>query len=90
MKNIKVTKNPWLLFAPFLALYIIVVLIFHKPGTFGDEGRYLMFANHLIHGFYSPLPPNIDLGNGPGYPLILTPFVALQVPLICITLLNAV
>jgi hypothetical protein len=89
MKKIKITRNPYLLFVPFLVLYIIVVLIFDKPGTRGDEGRYLMFAKHIIEGFYSPPAPNIDLGNGPGYPIVLTPFVALHLPLICITLLNA-
>jgi hypothetical protein len=90
MKNINVTKNPYLLFAPFLILYIIIVLIFHKQGTIGDEGRYLMFAHNLIHGFYSPTGPNIDLGNGPGYPIILKPFVALHLPLIFMRLINAV
>ena len=89
MKKIKISRNPYLLFAPFLVLYIIVVLIFDKPGILGDEGRYLMYAKNIIHGFYSSPAPDIDLENGPGYPIVLAPFAALHLPLICITLLNA-
>ena len=89
MKILK-TKNPFLLFLPFLILYITLVFIFPTSGAAGDENRYLMFANNLIHGFYSPSALNIDLGNSPGYPIILMPFIALHFPLICIALLNAV
>ncbi len=56
---------------------------------FGDEARYLNFAQNLLNGFYSPAYPKIDLINGPGYPIILMPFVLLKLPLISITLLNA-
>jgi hypothetical protein len=54
----------------------------------GDEARYLMFADNLAHGFYSPVN-NINLWNGPGYPFILTPFVLLKLPLLTVKLLNA-
>jgi len=90
MKNIKIIKNPFLLFLPFLILYILIVFIFPTNGTFGDENRYLMFAHNLINGFYSPPPPAIDLGNGPGYSIILIPILKLHLPLICITILNAI
>ena len=69
-----IAKNPYLLFSPFLCFYIIYILIF--PPDFGgntDEMRYLQFAQNLIHGFYSPPVPDIDLTNGPGYPLLLSP-----------------
>jgi hypothetical protein len=56
----------------------------------GDEGGYIMFAQNLLHGFYSPPAPNINLWWGPGYPIFLTPFIAFHLPLICITLMNAV
>ncbi len=82
------TKNPFLLFLPFLILYIVIVFLFPTDGTSGDENRYLMYVNNILHGYYSP-PDTVYLGNGPGYPLLLTPFVALHLPLICITLLNA-
>ena len=48
-----------------------------------------MFAQNLIHGFYSPAPPAIDIGDGPGYPILLIPFLVLGLPLIWVTLINA-
>lgn len=54
-----------------------------------DEGTYFDFANNLIKGYYSPPAPDIDLWCGPGYPLLLVPFLLLGLPLISITLFNA-
>ena len=90
IKNIKINKNPFLLFLPFLVLYVVIILIFAKNVSEGDEARYLMYAQNLSHGFYTFPPPYLDLGNGPGYPMIITSFVALKLPLISIKLLNAV
>jgi hypothetical protein len=42
---------------------------------FGDEWRYVYQADNLLHGFFSPRE-RIFLWNGPGYPLLITPFVA--------------
>lgn len=89
IKNIKNNRNPFLLFSPFLILYIIFILIFTSTENFGDEIRYLTYARNLTKGFYSPPYPYIDLGNGPGYPIILMPFIALKFPLIYIKLFNA-
>jgi len=75
-------------FLPLLLGYLAIVLIFAKVQPVYDELRYLMFADNLIHGYYSPRP-NINLWNGPGYPLVLTPFVLFQIPLIYAKLLNA-
>jgi hypothetical protein len=86
MKN-KVLRNPYLLFFPFLVLLVIYALL-NPTHANGDEHRYLTFAQNLVHGFYSPPPPDINLENGPGYPLILAPFVALHLPVIYLTLLN--
>ncbi len=88
IKNIRITKNPYLLFLPFLILLVIYVFLNPTDGL-GDEHRYLTFAQNLVHGFYSPPAPEINLTNGPGYPIILMPFVALGLPLVCITLMNA-
>jgi hypothetical protein len=41
---------------------------------FGDEWRYLTYADNLLHGFFSP-HDRVFLWNGPGYPLLLAPFV---------------
>jgi len=83
-------RNPYLLFLPFLIVYIIIVLVLHQDQNIGDENRYLMFATNLLNGFYSPPPPCIDLGNGPGYPLFLVPFLAANLPLLALTIANAI
>ncbi|WP_295676512.1 glycosyltransferase family 39 protein [uncultured Mucilaginibacter sp.] len=86
----KLTRNPWFIFLPFLFYYAYVVIINKWPTLYGDEIRYVDFAHNLIHGYYSPSPPHINLWNGPGYPIILVPFIAVHVPVLYITLLNAV
>lgn len=86
----KIINNPYLLFSPFLLLFIFIVFKFHTDAFEGDESRYYQFASNLLNGFYSPPAPDINLWNGPGYPIILIPFVALSMPLITITLLNAI
>lgn len=55
----------------------------------GDEGKYLEYATNILHGYYSRPAPNIYLGVGPGYPLILVPFLFLHIPLIFVALMNA-
>jgi 4-amino-4-deoxy-L-arabinose transferase-like glycosyltransferase len=89
MKMQKIANNPYLLFSPFLVFFAIIVFKFHTDAFEGDESRYYQFAANLLNGFYSPPAPNINLWNGPGYPMVLMPFVALGLPLISITLLNA-
>ncbi|MFH0734508.1 MAG: hypothetical protein V1773_09555 [bacterium] len=54
----------------------------------GDEERYINFAKNLLHGFYSPAAPYINLWNGPGYPIVILPFIAFNIPYIFIALLN--
>lgn len=84
----KIAGSPFLFFLPFLLLYIIIVIFINKNVMEGDEGRYYMYANNLLHGFYSP-KEEVFLWNGPGYPIILMPFVGLKLPLICIKFMNA-
>jgi len=81
-------RNPYLIFSPFLIFFIGYVIYFMTDGVSGDQPRYLMYADNLMHGFYSP--PELDLRNGPGYPIVLIPFVALNLPFIAMTILNAV
>ena len=81
MKNIKILS-------PLLFLYIIVVCLISDNNLTGDEPRYIMFANNLAHGFYSP-KDDINLWNGPGYPIVLLPFIFLKLPLIAAKLTNA-
>lgn len=89
MRKLIIKSNPYLLFFPFLILFIIWVFISPTKGTFGDESRYLWYAHNLINGFYSPPAPDINLSSGPGYPVLLIPFILLKLPLISITLMNA-
>lgn len=81
--------RPALFFLPFLFGYAAIVLLFQKNELTVDEPSYLAFANNLLHGFYSPPPPDFDLWHAPGYPIVLTPFIALQAPLTLLRLLNA-
>ncbi len=92
MKNIiikYINSSPVVIFFPFLILYIGIILTFQVDYFRGDEGRYIDFAKNIINGFYSPPAPNIDLWNGPGYPLFLVPFVWLKTPLLAMKLANA-
>ncbi|NDA62167.1 MAG: hypothetical protein EBX50_08995 [Chitinophagia bacterium] len=84
----KISANPWINFLPFLAIYIIIAGITHQNEMQGDEGRYYMFAQNLAAGFYSPKAA-LNLWNGPGYPLVLVPFVWMNSPLLIPVLLNA-
>jgi hypothetical protein len=90
MKKIKFTKNPYLLFSPFLIVLIGVAIIFKTNGTFCDEGRYLSLAENILHGVRTTPANGITFIDGPGYAILLTPFIALRLPLVCITLMNAV
>jgi 4-amino-4-deoxy-L-arabinose transferase-like glycosyltransferase len=82
-------NRPFLLFLPFLAGYGCFILLFHVDHLIGDEWRYLNYARNLLNGYFSPAYPDIQLVNGPGYPLFLVPFVALKFPLLAIRLVNA-
>lgn len=86
----KILRKPFLAFSPFLVLMILIVIKFYDPSYMGDEEKYLNLSKNLLHGFYSPPAPNIYLGVGPGYPIILLPFLALKMPLVLIAVLNAV
>ena len=86
----KISRNPFFIFLPFLCYYIYVVKVSKWPSLYGDEIRYMYFAKNLLHGFYSPPAPHINLWSGPGYPIILMPFVALNVPDLYITMMNTV
>ena len=84
----KKLKNYSILFLlPLLALYIITAFLVIDNDLGGDQDRYLMYAKNLINGFYAIDGP-LFLWNGPGYPIILTPFVYLNLPLVVLKSLN--
>ncbi|WP_299284902.1 glycosyltransferase family 39 protein [uncultured Mucilaginibacter sp.] len=81
--------NIYLQLAPFLLLYLAICVVLAPHNFVDDEERYIRFARNILHGFYSPPLPNIDLWNGPGYPLVVAPFLLLKLPLMIIRILNA-
>jgi len=89
-KSSTLIRNPYFLFFPFFLLYATFVILNSKSILAGDEIRYLFFAKNLTHGYYWRPADRIGLGNAPGYPIVLLPFVALNIPLIYVKLLNAV
>lgn len=83
-------QSPYFIFLPFLLIYIAFIFLRgNSSAVVFDEGRYIQYAQNLLSGFYSPPFPDIDLWNGPGYPLFLSPFIALDAPLLILRMSNA-
>ena len=79
----------WSLFLFALVVYGAASIFFSTPGVVGDEPRYLDGAAGLLSGqFVAPEDPQII--NGPGYPFLLAPMVALGFSLEAMRLANAV
>ncbi|MFH1371012.1 MAG: hypothetical protein ABII09_06975 [Planctomycetota bacterium] len=84
------TRKAFFKLLPLLVLYFGVFLFFaNRSLDFGDESRYAMYAENLTKGFYAPTD-TLFLWNGPGYPLLLTPFAFFYVPWIYAKMLNPV
>lgn len=84
-------KNPWWLFAPFLGVYLIMIYVLNSATPIilmGDEPRYLQYAQNLLNGYFSP-KGTVDLWSGPGYPLLLAPFLKIGFNTIGLRLINA-
>ena len=75
-------------FIPLFLLYVVIIAIGARDTFWHDEIRYVNFATNLSHGYYSP-PGEINLKNGPGYPIILAPFALLSIPWKFARILNA-
>jgi 4-amino-4-deoxy-L-arabinose transferase-like glycosyltransferase len=81
-------KRPWVRLLPVLALHALVILAFARGPLAGDEKRYVGLARNLLSGFYIE-PGTLKLWSGPGYPLVLVPFLWAGVPALWARLLNA-
>ena len=79
--------KPFVKFSPFLLLYSVLILMFATTDIQGDEGRYIEYAHNLLKGFYTD-HENPHFRNGPGYPMFLAVFLALNIPLIVAKLFN--
>ncbi|MFH1480246.1 MAG: glycosyltransferase family 39 protein [Pseudomonadota bacterium] len=75
-------------FLPLLVFYVIIILIASENAFGGDEKIYVQFALNLSHGYYFQKGP-VYLWCGPGYPLVLLPFVLLNLPWMAAKLINA-
>ncbi len=78
----------WVRFLPLLILYLAVILVASNDMFWGDEGGYVSLAQNFARGYYSS-EGEVNLWWGPGYPIILIPFVLLQLPWMVSRLLNA-
>src|SRR5437763_11589593 len=74
-------RRDLLAFSPLLCLYLALVLPGGPGPPRGDEQDYLALAASLTRGAYSSPGGAADLWWGPGYPLVLSPLVALHAPL---------
>lgn len=75
-------------FLPLLLVYLALVALFSHDELIADEGRHMEYAINLTNGFYSDTE-NPSLRNGPGYPLLILPFVLINAPYIIFKLLNS-
>jgi hypothetical protein len=80
--------RPVTLLLPLLGLYLAVALLASKPHFEGDEGGYVGNASRML-GRQDPTTQDLRLWWGPGYPLVLVPFLALRLPWIAAKCLNA-
>jgi hypothetical protein len=81
-------RTQWVLGGAVLALHVVITLLVDRPDLIWDEGRYLDGAVNLTKGSFVT-PENPDIVNGPGYPLVLAPFLILKVPVLGLRLLNS-
>ncbi|MBS1929152.1 MAG: glycosyltransferase family 39 protein [Chitinophagaceae bacterium] len=82
--------NPYLLFLPFLLIYIAYVLIKREPVLWGDEIRHYDEAVRYASGYFLNPDKPVVISNGPGYPLWITFFLLLHIPLLGLKLINAI
>ena len=84
----KKMKNITVKLLPLLFLFLLMVLLFSSPDFQGDEGGYVAYATRLSQGEIYPLR-DVSLWWGPGYPIVLIPFVLFKLPLLFAKFLNA-
>jgi len=76
-----VPQNPWVVMLPFLGLYISLAATLTDHSVLRrDEVRYWGLATNLTHGHFHNMEGDNFLWSGPGYPAVLAPLVALDVP----------
>jgi 4-amino-4-deoxy-L-arabinose transferase-like glycosyltransferase len=82
-------RRAFIYLLPLFVLYCVVfsVVASNSLNNGLDEIRYATYAENLTKGFYAPADTRL-LWNGPGYPLLLTPFAYFKIPWIYAKMLN--
>ena len=80
--------RPAFFLLPLLGLYLAVVFVASTNAFEGDEGGYVENASRIVH-WQAASAQDHHLWWGPGYSLVLIPFVALHLPWIAAKCLNA-
>ena len=69
------TASQVVIFGSLFLFYCTMSWTGYSPVHSADEARYLMFAQNLSEGYYSPTA-SINIWNGPGYPIVLVTLVS--------------
>lgn len=75
------------IFLLVLPVYLTITIGIHSTELIWDEGRYLQGARELAQGSFEP-DEKRGFVNGPGYPLLLAPFIKYQAPLLVMRMTN--
>jgi hypothetical protein len=73
---------------PLFGLYLAVAILASKPQFEGDESGFVGNAGRMV-GRPDPSTQDLRLWWGPGYPLVLVPFLVFRLPWIAAKCLNA-
>ena len=88
-KNHILTSKPAIYLWPILAIYLCIVAKFAANEPLGDGIRFWAYARNLLKGTYAT--PEVGmLHMGPGYPMLLSIFRGLDIPIIFAISLNAI
>ena len=76
---------------PALAFYLLLaVVLTDHTALVRDEVRYWGLAENLLNGHFHDKSGDNFLWSGPGYPVLLAPFVAVDAPLVLPKMFNGV
>ena len=88
-KNHILTSKPAIYLWPILAIYLGIVAKFAANEPLGDGIRFWAYAGNILKGTYAT--PEVGmLHMGPGYPMLLSIFRGLDIPIIIAISLNAI
>jgi hypothetical protein len=83
MRQAAERHRPLVLLSPLLLIYLAALFVLQGNG--GDENALLQYTDRILDGGYAhtdPRQPEEFLWRGPGIPVLLAPFVALDLPIL--------